>query len=246
MNELCTRSEIEIILGFRVRNLALYQEAFIHKSAVKIFNVRSNERLEFIGDSVLNLVIARFLFDRYPKENEGFMTKLRTRIVSGKCLSEIAKLMNLDKHIRMNEKAMKQGWNSNPRILEDVFESIIGAIYIDIGIQMATKFILDNVNKYVDFDKLQLDSNYKDILMRYTQAYGMNLPTYAIINEVGPNHKKEFIVSVELEDNIIGKGVANSKKQAEQLAAYFALRTISPLLIDKISPQNDNKKVDIK
>jgi len=239
MNELCTREEIEMIIGFRVRNLSLYQEAFIHKSAVKIFNVRSNERLEFIGDSVLNLVVARFLFDKYPLENEGFMTKLRTRIVSGKCLSEIAKLMNLDKHIRMNEKAMKQGWNTNPRILEDVFESIIGAIYIDTGIQMATKFILDNVGKYVDFDKLQLDSNFKDILMRYTQANGLELPTYSIIQEVGPNHQKEFVVSVELEKNILGKGIAKSKKQAEQLAAYYALRIISPSSIDQLSPQVD-------
>jgi ribonuclease-3 len=239
MNDLCSRKEIEQITGFRVRNLSLYQEAFMHKSAVKLFNVRSNERLEFIGDSVLNLVVARFLFDKYPNENEGFMTKLRTRIVSGKCLSEIAKLMNLDKHIRMNEKAMKQGWNSNPRILEDVFESIIGAIYLDTGIQMATKFILDNVEKHVDFDKLQLDSNFKDILMRYTQANAIDLPVYTIINEVGPNHQKEFVVSVEIQGNLLGNGVAKSKKQAEQLSAYYALRVIAPVLIEKLSPQID-------
>lgn len=139
----------------------------------------------------------------------------------------------------MNEKAMKQGWNSNPRILEDVFESIIGAIYLDTGIQMATKFILDNVEKHVDFDKLQLDSNFKDILMRYTQANAIDLPVYTIINEVGPNHQKEFVVSVEIQGNLLGNGVAKSKKQAEQLSAYYALRVIAPVLIEKLSPQID-------
>ena len=95
-DQLCTRYEVETLLGMRVRTLAYYQEALLHKSAVKLYQAsRSNERLEFIGDSVLNLVIAKYLFHMYPNENEGFMTKLRTRIVSGKCLSQIARQMNI-------------------------------------------------------------------------------------------------------------------------------------------------------
>ena len=121
--DLCTRDEIENILNMRVRDITLYQEALLHKSAVKLYNAsRSNERLEFVGDSVLNFIIAKYLYDNYPDENEGFMTKLMTRLVSGKCLSQIAKNMGLQHHIRMNEKALRQTWNENARILEDALE----------------------------------------------------------------------------------------------------------------------------
>ena len=178
MNELSTRNEIENITGFRIRNLKLYQEAFVHKSAVKLFNAeRSNERLEFIGDSVLNLVIAKYLYEKYPDENEGYMTKLRTRIVSGKCLSKIAEKIGLSAHVRMNEKALRQGWNSNARIQEDLFESLVGAIYLDQGLEMSSKFILNNLHDFLDSDDLQVDTNFKDILMRHTQSVNTSLPT---------------------------------------------------------------------
>ena len=223
--KLCTREEIEKMLDIRIRNLSLYQEALLHKSAVKLYDApKSNERLEFIGDSVLNLIIARLLYDKYPSENEGFMTKLRTRIVSGQCLSEIARLMELHNHVRMNEKALKQGWNKNNRILEDVFEAIIGAVYLDLGLEMATTYVQSKLTKYVDFNDVLKDSNYKDILMRYTQNSNLKLPLYAVTNENGPNHNKQFIVNVYINENGIGEGIAKNKKQAEQLAAKNALQ----------------------
>jgi len=222
--QLSTRDEIENIIGFRIRNLGLYQEACIHKSAVKLYNVaRSNERMEFIGDSVLNLVIAKYLYEKYPDEDEGFMTKMRTRIVSGQCLSRIAEKMELSKHVRMNEKAIRQGWNTNARILEDVFESLIGAIYLDQGLDMSSKFILDKLNQHIDTADLHIDKNYKDILMRQTQIVNTTLPIYAIEFEVGPNHKKYFIVNVKINNYVIGKGMALNKKEAEQTAAFNAL-----------------------
>lgn len=229
---LSTRAEIESLLGFRIRNLELFQEAFIHKSAVKKFNRHSNERLEFMGDAVLNLIVAGYLYYKYPSEDEGFMTKMRTRIVSGKCLSKIAQLMHLDKHIRMNDKALKNGWNTNARILEDVLESLIGAVYVDQGLAMATKFVTNALKEFVDLEELSVDSNYKDILMRFCQANQFDLPIYSIDDEIGPNHNKQFIVSVELQSNPMGIGVAKSKKQAEQLAAYYALLHIRPGLLD--------------
>jgi ribonuclease III len=227
----CTRDEVESIVGFRVRNLTLFQNALIHKSAVKKYQMQSNERLEFIGDAVLNLIVANFLYMEYPDANEGFMTKMRTRIVSGKCLSKIASLMHLDKHVRMNDKALKNGWNTNERIMEDVLESLIGAIYLDTGLQMATKFVMTALRNFVDLNALCIDSNYKDILMRYTQANQLDLPVYAIKHEVGPNHNKQFVVSVELQNNPLGTGVANSKKQAEQIAAHHALLNMDPALL---------------
>ena len=227
MQQLSTRDEIEKIVGFRIRNLGLYQESFIHKSAVKLYNVaRSNERMEFIGDSVLNLVIAKYLYEKYPNEDEGYMTKMRTRIVSGQCLSRIAEKMHLSKHVRMNEKALRQGWNMNPRILEDVFESLIGAIYLDQGLDMSSKFILDKLNTHIDTEDLHVDRNFKDILMRHTQIVNTSLPVYKIELEFGPNHKKYFIVNVKTNDFIIGKGMALNKKQAEQKAAFNALSCV--------------------
>ena len=222
-DQLCSRHEIETLLGMRVRTLEYYQEALLHKSAVKLYQAsRSNERLEFIGDSVLNLVIAKYLFHMYPDENEGFMTKLRTRIVSGKCLSKIARQMNIQAYIRMNEKAIRQGWNENSRILEDTFESLIGAIYLDMGIFYAHEFIINQLKLHVDLNDIMIDTNYKDMLMRYTQARGISLPEYVLENEDGPNHDKSFCIRVSVE-NAHGVGTAKNKKQAEQDSAYQAL-----------------------
>lgn len=228
--QLSSREEVEHLLGMRIRNLAYYQEALLHKSAVKLYGaVRSNERLEFIGDSVLNLVIACYLFTMYPHENEGFMTKLRTRIVSGKCLSMIAKQMNIHNHIRMNDKALRQKWNENPRILEDTFESLIGAIYLDLGLFFAKDFIITQIQHYVNFDQLMIDTNYKDMLMRYTQSNAMSLPEYVLHNEDGPNHNKSFCIHVFIDGVMRGTGTAKNKKQAEQHAAYHALYDLNAL-----------------
>jgi len=227
MNRLSTRDEIESITRFRIRNLKLYQEAFIHKSAVKLLSAkRSNERLEFIGDSVLNLVIAKYLYEKYPDENEGYMTKLRTRIVNGQCLSKISDRIGLGNHVRMNEKALRQGWNTNPRILEDLFESIVGAIYLDQGLEMSTRFILENLSDHLQSEDLQVDKNFKDMLMRYAQTSNASLPLYNIVSEMGPNHRKQFVVTVTVNGCNIGQGVAHNKKQAEQQAAYNALMCI--------------------
>lgn len=232
--DLCSREEIECLLGMRVRTLMYYQEALLHKSAVKLYNaIRSNERLEFIGDSVLNLVIAKYLFYMYPNENEGFMTKLRTRIVSGKCLSKIALKMNLHQYIRMNEKALRQNWNKNPRILEDTLESLIGGIYLDLGMYYAQEFIIHQIKTHVNFDELMIDTNYKDILMRYTQNKSIDLPLYELKKEDGPNHDKSFVIRVIVNNQCVGEGTAKNKKQAEQYAAYHALKKLREIEPEK-------------
>lgn len=227
-DDLINRSEIELLLGFRVRTLSYYQCALLHKSAVKLYDThQSNERLEFIGDSVLNMIIAYYLYIKYPNENEGFMTKVRTRIVSGKCLSNIAKKMNLHSYIRMNDKALKQGWNNNDRILEDALEAIIGAIYCDLGLFYANDFIMKQLNNHLNFSDILVDTNYKDILMRYTQQNGFSLPFYSVDSEIGPNHNKFFIIKVSINNCILGEGYGNSKKQSEQNAACNAMKCLN-------------------
>lgn len=231
-DSLCTREEVEHLLGMRVRTLSFYQEALLHKSAVKIYNAtQSNERLEFIGDSVLNFVIAKYLYEKYPNENEGFMTKLRTRIVSGKCLSKLARVMGIQNHIRMNEKAIRQGWNNNSRILEDAYEALIGAIFLDLGMFHAKEFILTRLESHIHEDDILTDTNYKDMLMRYTQTKGIDLPVYVVNHENGPSHDKNFVIHVVLNGNILGEGMAKNKKQAEQNAAKNALHCIGELSV---------------
>lgn len=223
-NALPGRMEIEGLLNMPVRRVDLYQEALVHKSAVKTLSMPSNERLEFVGDSVLNMVIAKYLYTKYPDENEGFLTKVRTRIVSGKCLSKIATKMNIQNHIRMNSKAMNQGWNTNSRIMEDAYEALIGAIYLDIGFAAAKDFVITQLHQHIDTDDLLKDTNYKDMMMRYTQGKGIPLPEYNVLSEYGPNHNKKFHVGVLVDNHLVGTGIDKCKKDAEQNAACNALR----------------------
>ena len=138
------RNTIESLVGTKISNIDLYQKAFTHKSALKEDTslTGSFETLEFIGDSVLGFVITKFLYDKYEDRQEGFLTKARTKLVRGETLAGIASKLELYKWIRMDEKGMRNQWIHNPKILEDVFEALIGAIYMDMGLLHAKEFIL--------------------------------------------------------------------------------------------------------
>ena len=173
-----TSNTIRNIINCPTQNDQLYKNAFIHKSAIDDEFQESNERLEFIGDSVLNLIIAQYLYEKYPNENEGFLTRIRTKMVSGKTLSKIGAKLNFDQYIVMNEKGMRNEWNKNPRLLEDAFEAVIGSLYIDKGLDQCRLFIITNVVGFFTEDDLLEDTNYKDILMRYVQGIKLGLPDY--------------------------------------------------------------------
>eukprot|EP00854_Cymbomonas_tetramitiformis_P001114 gene1114-1668_t len=221
------REEIENLLKIKIRKLGLYQEALIHKSAIKQYNAtQSNERLEFIGDSVLNLIVAKYLYDKFPEKDEGFLTKTRTKLVNGKNLSFFAKQMNLQNHIRMNTKAMTQKWNENSRILEDTFEALIGSIYLDMGLLQSKTFIIDKIEKHIDLKYLMQDDNHKDQLMKLCHNRGYQLPVYQLVNETGENASKLFEIHVIIEGDVFGKGIDKNKKEAEQKAAQETLLQI--------------------
>ena len=135
-----SNTKVESILGSKIKDIKLYQQAFTHKSSIENSN-ESNERLEFIGDSVLSLIVTKYLYEKYPNENEGFLTRIRTKLVSGKALSKIAFQLSFHEFIVMNEKGMKNEWNKNPRLLEDALEAFIGSIYLDMGLEVASTFI---------------------------------------------------------------------------------------------------------
>ena len=213
------RLYIEKLVGTKINDLSLYQKAFTHKSALKQYDDlrHSYETLEFIGDSVLGFVVTKWLFDRYESQQEGFLTKARTKLVRGETLASIARKLHLGEMIIMDDKGMRNGWFTNTKILEDVFEALCGAIYMDIGLLHAKEFILRIYEnpEFVDMQCLLVDDNFKDHLMRYCQTNNLPLPDYRIAD-----HKDGvFVIDVYVDNCFLGRGWAKSKKQAEQESA---------------------------
>jgi ribonuclease-3 len=224
-----TKERAEKLVGTKIKNLDLYQKAFTHKSALKEYEqfTESFETLEFIGDSVLGFVITKFLFDRFEKRQEGFLTKARTKLVRGETLARIANALGLNELVIMDEKGMRNGWNNNPKILEDVFEALIGAIYMDIGLIHAKEFILRIYQnpKLVDMNSIMIDDNFKDHLMRHCQVNNWQLPDY----RVAAHCEGLFYIDIYINNVFCSRGVAKSKKQAEQNAAQMYFQVMEEL-----------------
>lgn len=211
-----SKEQIETLIGTKIKELSLYQKAFTHKSASAD---ESFETLEFMGDSVLGFVITKFLFDKYEKRQEGFLTKARTKLVRSETLADIALKLGLDTMVLMDEKGMRNKWNTNPKILEDVFEALVGAIYMDLGLLHAKQFVLRIYQdpKYVDLNCIMIDDNYKDHLMKYCQVNNLPLPEYRVI----AHEDGVFFIDAYINNNYAGRGYAKTKKQAEQNAAMI-------------------------
>jgi ribonuclease-3 len=220
---LITRDIIERLVGTKINTLDHYVTAFTHKSALKQYPnlTRNYENLEFMGDSVLGFIITKYLYDTYcNEEEEGFLTKARTKFVRGSTLATISERLGLFDLIIMDDKGIKKGWNKNPKIMEDVLEALIGAIYIDLGILHTKQFIFRLLNTFpVDMH----DDNYKDLLMRLCQHRRIQLPDYHIENQTNGL----FHVTVVIQGVRYGAGYGPSKKQAEQMAALKTLELIT-------------------
>ncbi|NBU15966.1 MAG: hypothetical protein EBS48_02955, partial [Actinobacteria bacterium] len=212
--ESLTRPQLETILGFKVLDFAKYEVVFTHKSAVRDTGRQSYERYEYIGDAVINFVVAKYLYDRFPAADEGFLTRVRTKLVSGKFLASLSHHLGLQHHVAMNRKAIQQGWYNNPRIMEDVFESLIGCIYLDLGLLPAKTFLLAVIERFSSFDDVLEDTNYKDGLMRFAQARGMPLPEYRMLNDPQVTRQPLFRVVAVLDGVPYGAGHDACKKGA--------------------------------
>ena len=214
-----SKEQIEQLIGTKIKDLTFYQKAFTHKSALKEYDQFNDsfETLEFMGDSVLGFIITKFLFDRHESKQEGFLTKARTKLVRSETLADIALKLGLNKLVLMDEKGMRNSWNNNPKILEDVFEALVGAIYMDLGLLHAKQFVLRIYQdpKYVDLNSIMVDDNYKDHLMRYCQVNNLPLPEYRVV----AHEDGVFFIDAMINNQYAGRGYAKSKKQAEQNAA---------------------------
>jgi ribonuclease-3 len=212
------RAALEALIGTKVTDITLYQRAFTHKSALKRYTLtQTYETLEFIGDSVLGFIITKMLFDKYETRQEGFLTKARTKLVRGSTLAEISRGLGLDRWIYVDQKAERNGWARNPKLGEDVFEALVGAIYLDLGLVHAKRFVL-GIFENLDID-LEKNTNAKDQLMQVQQKRKLKLPEYPVVSHIDGI----FTVNAFVDGENMGQGSARTKKEAEQIAAYQAL-----------------------
>lgn len=214
----------EEIIGHKFKNKDLLKTALTHSSYANEMNgkVQYNERLEFLGDSVLGMITAEFLFSKHPEMPEGQLTKRRAAMVCEKSLHKFAKSINLGDFIYLGKGEINTGGRERPSILADAFESLIAAIYIDAGFEAAKEFVLDFISN-ADVEENAI-SDYKTALQEIVQKNHGEILEYFMAGESGPDHNKTFIVEVRLNSNVIGTGEGRSKKQAEQMAAKEALR----------------------
>jgi ribonuclease III len=213
------------VCGFYPANVDVYELALTHKSQRVVVNgvQRSYERLEFLGDSILGAIITDFLYRRYPLRDEGFMTQIRSRIVGKELLSKISAKMGLDSLARLNLENNRE----KKSIREDLFEALVGAIYMDKGYAVAQKFVLETVIKtYVDFEELEAeDTDYKSRLVRYCQAKKIHLE-FVLAKEITHDDKRNMTVELYMNEQLITQSTAFSKKRASQQASQIALNTI--------------------
>lgn len=200
----------------------LYLRALTHTSFANENNTESYERLEYLGDAVLELIISDYLYKTTSNE-EGIMTKLRAKYVCEDALYEYSIRLKLNKYLRLGHGEEENGGRFRKTIVADIFESFVGALYLDQGFDITKKFIYDNIIPLVENKEIKIDTDYKSVLQELVQTDKRSLE-YVVVNESGPAHNKTFDVIVKIDDIIYGKGTAHSKKEAEQNAACDALK----------------------
>jgi ribonuclease-3 len=208
-------------LGIKTNNIDLYKTAFTHTSYANENNVESYERLEYLGDAVLELIMSDYLYKSDHLE-EGKMTKLRAHYVCENALYEYSCKFGLNEYLLLGHGEEQNGGKYRKAIVADIYEAFIGALYLDQGIEMAKKFIYDTAIPYVKNHELNFYDDYKSELQELVQTDKRSLE-YVIVDEQGPAHNKTFTAIVKIDDVIYGKGTSHSKKEAEQEAAKNAL-----------------------
>jgi ribonuclease-3 len=218
--EFCRRT------GYRARNEEYFLQALVHRSYLQLCppgTFQSNERMEFLGDSVLNLVVGEHLYHEYPRAEEGELSKIRSRLVNRSALSALARKLNLEDFLLLSPSAHQAVLEGSNSILVDAMEAFIAAIYLDGGYSAARIFISDQLLKEFEGTIGKTDENYKSRLLEYAQARRMGIPRYVVVDESGPDHSPVFTVEVQVNGVPVGAGKGGSKKLAEQMSARSAL-----------------------
>jgi ribonuclease III len=218
-------------LGWNVDNTRLYEQALTHSSYAHEKGHRRihNERLEFLGDAVLELIISDFLYESHPNLPEGKLTKLRADLVCEASLARLAYEHSLGQYLRLGKGELVGGGFSRPSLLGDTVEALIGALYLDLGLEKSREYVLVLYQPILhDLQEGVLRRDYKTLLQEFSQARFGETPSYRIISERGPDHSKEFEAEVILASSFSGCGNGRSKKEAEQAAAKEAWSKLAP------------------
>ncbi len=225
---------LEETIGYTFENKALLRHALTHSSYANEHHDEflSNERLEFLGDSVLGIVTAEYLYTNFPKMPEGELSKLRASLVCEQSLFDFAMQIQLGEHLILGRGEQHSGGSTRPSILADAFEAVIAAIYLDGGMEPAKKHILRFITSAIRQHKTSFH-DYKTALQEIVQKNKEEQVVYVLVGESGPDHDKRFEVEVHLNSNVIGRGVGRSKKQAEQEAAREALALMGVAVADE-------------
>jgi len=217
-------SQLEKRLNYTFKNKQLIIEALTHKSYKKPYN---NERLEFLGDAVLDLIVGEYLFSKFPNSNEGILSKIRASLVNESGFTLLARAINLGEYIYLSAAEENNNGRNKPSLLSNAFEAIIGAIYLEAGLEKAKEIsiaLLEASHPKIDLDTLSKD--YKTALQELTQATHGVTPQYELLGSSGPDHKKEFEIAVNLNGDTIATAKGKSKKEAQQKAAQIALEAL--------------------
>lgn len=217
-------------IRYTIRDRAVFATAFLHRSYTNSdsdIELLSNERLEFLGDAVLELVIREFMYEKYPQMDEGELSFIRSVLVSRKVLAEKARSINLGKYMLLGYGEEKTGGRKKESILADAFEAVIGAIYLDSGMDAVKGFIRSHMLS--DYKKVLARGdvrNHKGVLLEYCQQNQISRPYYHLKNAAGREHLKYYTIEVVIKDDVLGVGEGTTKKEAEQKAAEMALKSL--------------------
>lgn len=218
---------IEEKIGYTFQNKELLKKALTHTSYAYENNIESNEKLEFLGDSILEFVSSKYLYENYPELKEGEMTKVRATVVCEKSLYKVAKMHDFSDFLYLGRSERKMGGQERPAILADSVEAMIAAIYLDGGIEQAEKFIIQSLKEDIEIATKHVgDKDYKTVLQEKLQEHGDVKIEYEIIKEEGPDHNKSFEVQVSCDGKKLAKGKGRSKKEAQMNAAQKALEKL--------------------
>ena len=220
--------DLETAIGYRFRNITLLQNALAHSSYANERwhnSLMSNERLEFLGDSILGMLVADHLYRNFPDRPEGELTRMRADMVCERALAQIAQRIGLGEHLLLGKGEEQSGGRSRDSILADAVESVIAACYLDGGMDAAKQFVQKFVLEQMSIASVN-NKDYKTALQERVQQKRNQVLAYALVGESGPDHDKHFEVELTLNGEVIGRGVGSSKKRAEQDAARVALENM--------------------
>jgi len=222
--------DLEKAIGYQFRNISLLQNALTHSSYANERwhnSLLSNERLEFLGDSVLGMLVADYLYRTFPDRPEGELTRMRADMVCEHTLATAANRIGLGEHLLLGHGEEQGGGRSRESILADAMESVIAACFLDGGLEAALKIVQQFILVEVPVKKLH-NADYKTALQELVQQKKNQVLSYALVGQSGPDHDKKFDVEVSLNGNVVGKGSGSSKKRAEQMAAKDAIERLFP------------------